>query len=117
MFFAEEDMGERARQLQIFESYFPELRATSSVKNNIEINSENAGKGKALKALAAYLGIDIKETAAFGDGTNDSEMIIAAGCGFAMENACAELKAHADRLTCNNNLGGVGKGIKSILGM
>ncbi len=115
MFFAPEDMDERAHQLEVFESFFPELRATSSVKNNIEINSENAGKGKALLALAAHLGIAPEQTAAFGDGTNDCEMIVSAGCGFAMENACTELKSLADRITANNNDAGVGKGIKELL--
>lgn len=115
MFFAPEDMDERKKQLELFPGIFPELRATSSVKNNIEINSENAGKGRALLALAEMLGIKQEETAAFGDGTNDSEMLEAAGCGIAMENAVDELKAAADMITVSNNEAGVGKAIKQLL--
>lgn len=115
MFFMAEDMGLREKQLETFSGVFPELVATSSVKNNIEINSVNAGKGKALNVLAQRLGINIEDTAAFGDGTNDIEMLKAAGCGVAMENASAQVKAAADMITANNNDSGVGKGIKLLL--
>lgn len=115
MFFMEEDMGLREKQLETFSEVFPELVATSSVKNNIEINSVNAGKGKALNVLAQRLGINIEDTVAFGDGTNDIEMLKAAGCGVAMENASAQVKAAADVITANNNDSGVGKGIKLLL--
>lgn len=115
MFFAPEDMDLREEQLESFEKHFPRLRATSSVKNNIEINSCNAGKGKALKALAEHLGIKMEQTAAFGDGSNDCEMLSMAGCGIAMENACPELKKLADRQTLGNNRAGVGKAIKELL--
>ncbi len=115
MFFMEKDMEQRERQLKTFSSVFPELAATSSVKNNIEINSIDAGKGKALMALAELLKIGREETAAFGDGTNDIEMLKAAGCGIAMENASDEVKSAADIITANNNDSGVAKGIKLLL--
>ena len=115
MFFTEKDMELREKQLETFSDTFPELVATSSVKNNIEINSINAGKGKALNVLAQRLGINIEDTAAFGDGTNDIEMLKAAGCGVAMENASDQVKAAADIITANNNDSGVGKGIKLLL--
>lgn len=115
MFFMEEDMELRETQLRTFSQVFPELVATSSVKNNIEINSADGGKGSALAALAQKLGIALEDTAAFGDGTNDIEMLKTAGCGVAMENAAEKVKAAADMITADNNHSGVGKGIKLLL--
>ena len=47
MFFRPERMDERARQLELVPQLFPELIASSSLRNNIEINSARAGKGNA----------------------------------------------------------------------
>ena len=95
---------------------FPEIIATSSLKNNIEINSVRAGKGRALRALCAHLRIDPADTVAFGDGLNDADMLAAAGRGIAMENAVAAVKQKADAVTENNNDAGVGKEIFRLLG-
>ena len=100
MYFKPEDMDERERQLKRIPELFPELAATTSVSNNIEINSVDAGKGKALLALAKQLGIDPADTVAFGDGTNDSEMLLAAGL---------------DEICESNNDAGVGKTILRLL--
>ena len=115
LFFRPEHMDIRQRVLSEIPELFPELCPTSSVKNNIEINSIKAGKGKALLMLAEKLGIRRDETAAFGDGTNDTEMLTAAGCGAAMANAEGSVKAAADIITGSNNEGGVGEGIIRFL--
>ena len=115
MFFKPEDLDERERQLRRIPELFPELAATTSVSNNIEINSVNAGKGKALLALAKLLGIDPKDTLAFGDGTNDCEMLEMAGRGVAMQNADPKVKAVADEICESNNDAGVGKTILRLL--
>ena len=75
---------------------FEGLCVSSSVPNNIEINSTDANKGEALRKLAAHLGLDISQTMAIGDGLNDLSMLRAAGIGVAMENACPEDKQEAD---------------------
>ena len=75
MFFRPDQMEQRADQLRALPERFPLLCATSSVSNNIEINSVHAGKGKALHALCRHLGIDPAETVAFGDGSNDLELL------------------------------------------
>ena len=72
-------LDERQRQLKRIPELFPELDATTSVSNNIELNSVDATKGKAMQALAASLGIAREEILAFGDGSNDISMIRAAG--------------------------------------
>ena len=115
MYFRPEQMAERARQLSELPQLFPEITATSSLKNNIEINSVKAGKGRALLELCAQLGIDPADTVAFGDGLNDADMLSAAGCGVAMENAAEAVKQAADAVTENNNDAGVGKEIFRLL--
>lgn len=115
MFFKPEDMALREKEFSRLPEVFPELRSTSSVRNNVEINSVNAGKGRALLFLARMLGIKQEETAAFGDGTNDAEMLIAAGCGVAMANAYDSVKAQADMVTLCNNDSGVAYAIRKLL--
>lgn len=109
------DMEERARQLRRLLEIFPELSVTSSVKNNIELNSAAANKGAALAALCRHLGIAMEETIAFGDGTNDVTMLRAAGLGVAMGNAAPEVKAAAGRVTEDNEHAGVARVLKEIL--
>ena len=101
------DMKELARQRKLLPEIFPELLACSSVKTNIELNSIDAGKDKGLQALCRHLGIDICETLAFGDGSNDTAMLKAAGWGVAMANAEEEVLTAADAITVSNNEAGV----------
>ena len=115
MFFRPRDLALRARELERFPALFPELSATTSVSNNIEINSARAGKGKAILALAELLGIPPEDTVAFGDGTNDCEMLRMAGLGVAMANADPAVKALADEITDTNNAAGVARVIRRLL--
>ena len=91
---------------------FEGLCVSSSVPNNIEINSTDANKGEALRKLAAHLGLDISQTMAFGDGLNDLSMLRAAGIGVAMENACPEAKQAADYVTGSCDESGVAAAIR-----
>ena len=115
VFFRPRDLELRRQLLEDFPRLFPELAGTTSVSNNIEINSAKAGKGKAILALAEHLGIDPRDTVAFGDGTNDREMLEMAGLGVAMANADPLVKAVADEITDTNTAAGVGKTIFRLL--
>lgn len=115
MHFQPQHEKERLRQLELIPELFPELAATSSVTGNIELNSLSAGKGKALAALCRSLGIDPRDSVAFGDGSNDIEMLRAAGLGVAMDNADAQVKAAADAVTGTNNDAGVAQMIWKLL--
>ena len=115
MFFRPEHMDERARQLELVPQLFPELIASSSLRNNIEINSARAGKGNALRALCEKLDLDTSESVAFGDGLNDADMLRAAGRGCAMQNAIPAVKEAADVTVETNNDAGVGKEIFRLL--
>jgi len=115
IYFRPEDEAERQRQLAVIPRLFPELTATTSMKNNIEINSICATKGRALLALAQELGISPEETVAFGDGSNDISMLQAAGLGVAMANSMPSVLEAADLVTGTNDESGVGQVIEALL--
>lgn len=91
---------------------FDGIAVSSSYAQNVEINAAAATKGGALAALAAQLGVPRERTIAFGDGLNDLSMIVSAGLGIAMANACEELKAAADFVTASCDEDGVALGIE-----
>ena len=72
-----------------------------------DITSREADKGNGLRHMADYLGLDIAETAAFGDGGNDISIIKTAGVGIAMGNAGDEVKEVADYVTTSVDDDGV----------
>lgn len=63
-----------------------------------DIIPKDGGKGVAVKKMLDYFGYSKEEAIAFGDGTNDVEMLEAVGCGVAMENATDALKTVADAI-------------------
>lgn len=113
LFFA--DLEERRRVLEEMKTSLSDLSVSSSVINNIEVNAKEANKGAALRFLREYLNIEPEATAAFGDGSNDVTMLLEAGVGFAMENACAEAKEAADRMALSNEQEGVAWEIERLL--
>lgn len=72
-----------------------------------DITAGGADKGRGLHAMADYLGLNIAETMAFGDGGNDISIVKAAGVGVAMGNAGDELKLVADYVTTSVDSDGV----------
>ena len=109
------DMDLRAEILNSLPKEFPDLVVTTSIVNNIEINSRDATKGNALKKLAAYLEIPVFQTMAFGDDTNDITMLQEAGIGVAMGNANEEVKKAANYVTDDCGNSGVAHAIKHFL--
>jgi hydroxymethylpyrimidine pyrophosphatase-like HAD family hydrolase len=109
------DMGLRAETLQTLPAAFPDLVVTTSIVNNIELNSREATKGVALTKLAAHLGIPVQETMSFGDDRNDISMLLAAGIGVAMGNAEDVVKQAADYVTDDCALSGVARAMRHFL--
>ena len=105
------DMQLRSRMLQEMKQWFPDLVVTTSLVNNIEINSGDAHKGNALLELCRQLNIDPSQTMAFGDGLNDLTMLKIAGIGVAMGNAAQQVKDMADYVADTNDNDGVAKAI------
>ena len=104
----------RKKLLKDLAEEFPEAAVTSSVPTNIEINAADAHKGRALQQLADYLGLDISQTAAFGDGLNDVTMLRQAGLGVAMANAWPEALAAADVVTASCDEDGVARELEKL---
>ena len=109
------DTAERDRELARLPGVFPELLFSTSVENNIEVNYRTAGKGNGLAALCRHLGIDLADTVAFGDSSNDTDMLIAAGCGIAMANALPQVRKIADAVTLSNDECGVAEAIYKMI--
>ena len=106
------DMPLREKLLAEMEGQFANIAVSTSVVNNVEINSADANKGAALMRLADYLGVDRSQTAAFGDGLNDLSMIEAAGAGIVMANGHPDVKARADFIVESCDVDGVARGIE-----
>ena len=81
---------------------------------DIEIESPEAGKGKALAWLSAKLGIAKEEILAMGDNFNDLEMFSAAGIAVAMGNAPEGVRAAADSVAPGNEEDGVAAVLERI---
>lgn len=79
------------------------------------ISSKNATKENALRKFAKYFNVDICDTIAFGDDTNDVDMLKTAGIGVAMGNSIDEVKAIADYVCDTNDNDGVAKWINNFL--
>ena len=77
-----------------------------------DITAREADKGKGLEAMAEYLGLDVSETMAFGDGGNDVAILRRAGIGIAMGNAGNEARSAADYITSSVDDDGVWNALK-----
>ncbi|MET0296508.1 MAG: Cof-type HAD-IIB family hydrolase [Microbacterium sp.] len=64
-----------------------------------EVSLGGIHKGAAIAQLVDALGLDIADSIAIGDSTNDLEMLQVAGVGIAMGNADAAVKQIADEIT------------------
>ena len=65
----------------------------------VEILNNDVCKGNGLEKMCESLGVSLDKCICFGDGDNDIEFIEKSGLGFAMKNACDNLKAVADDVT------------------
>ena len=72
-----------------------------------DITANGADKGKGILAIARHEGFNPSQTIAFGDGGNDTSMIIQAGIGVAMGNAIEELKQQAEYVTTSVDADGI----------
>ena len=85
------------------------IRHCSSAGINLEVMPKGVDKGSAVRRLCEYFGIDENETMAFGDYTNDLDMLKAVRYPVAMENAVDEVKAIVKYIAPLNTEGGVGR--------
>ncbi len=79
------------------------ITVTSSIEHNLEICSDKAGKGGALKILLEMLNVSAEEAIALGDSTNDLEMFDVAGLSICTANGNNEAKDKATLVGPSNN--------------
>ena len=65
---------------------------------NGELLNLEFDKGRAVKRIAEYLGVDMANTFGYGDSMNDKEMIISVGHSVVMDNGDPKLKALANEI-------------------
>jgi hydroxymethylpyrimidine pyrophosphatase-like HAD family hydrolase len=80
-----------------------------------DVGAEEASKGTAAAWLCARLGIDPAQTAAFGDGDNDLEMLAFAGTSVAMANATPAVLRAVEYVAPSNGEDGVAQVVRRWL--
>lgn len=99
-------------QKELERRYSDSLFFAQSEPHLIEVMPKGVDKGAALKRLANILGIELKETMAMGDNTNDILLLQAAGVAVAVANAVPKVKAVADYVCKNTRSRGVAEALK-----
>lgn len=79
------------------------IELTSSMSNNLEITNLGIDKGYGLRKLCEITDTDIKNVIVIGDSKNDISAFKTANTGFAVSNACPELKRLANKTICSND--------------
>ena len=91
--------AEEAALQAILAEHGGRYRAVRSHASAVDVFHADGSKARGIRDACAALGIDPKDTLAFGDGLNDVEMFAAVGAGIAMGDACEALKAVATHVT------------------
>lgn len=100
----------------LIKNTFPELVCVNGQPTNLELTIQGADKGTGLLAFGQLLGIEREEIMAFGDSSNDIDMLEKVGVGVAMANAEPEVQSHADFVTrYTNNEDGIADVIEQLL--
>lgn len=94
---------ERQECLKRLKNDFDDLFVTSSMSNNLEIVRAGNSKGNTLIEFCDKMGIDIKSVTVLGDSRNDISAFETGAKGYAVANACDELKNLADKVICSND--------------
>lgn len=106
-----EEIESMSQEIESMDSF----ACSSSIPGNLEINRKGVNKGEGIRELCRLLGISTEEVMAFGDASNDREMLQVAGYSVAMGNADEDLKEIAACVTDTNARDGVAKEIERIV--
>ena len=98
--------------IRLLQQATPQFQFVQWMDVGYDILPIDANKGRGVKILADYLGIDNKNVIVFGDGDNDYEMIKNAGLGIAMGNATKKVQKAADYITDKVGNDGIEKALK-----
>ena len=100
---------------ELTDQFGARLNVTRSYPIFAETISPDASKGRALKSLAAHIGVPIEHVMGIGDNLNDLDLVTAAGFGVAMGNGAAEVKARADYVTDGVENDGVATALEQLI--
>ncbi|QLK86243.1 Cof-type HAD-IIB family hydrolase [Staphylococcus sp. 17KM0847] len=81
----------------------------------LEFISKGVSKGKAIQKLAEQLDLSTDNMIAFGDSTNDIDMLETVGIGVAMGNARESVKEIADIVTKSNDEEGIPYALEQLI--
>jgi Cof subfamily protein (haloacid dehalogenase superfamily) len=101
-----------AIQKELQSKFASRLQFIKSKPHYLEILAPGVSKGLALQTLAADWGIDSGEVLAIGDAPNDLSMIVWAGTGVAIGNACAVVKEAAAFTVTDHDHNGVAEALE-----
>lgn len=100
---------------QLMERY-PEYEYFFSISEVLfEIHARASTKATGIEEILKQIQLPIEQSYAFGDGSNDIEMLKRVGCGIAMGNATDAVKAIANQVTASVTEDGVAKGIQAFI--
>lgn len=91
------------------------LRFIPFAQGQYDVLRVGSGKVEGVARLLNRLGLTWEQTAAFGDGENDAEMLAAAGFAVAMENGAPKLRALADVVAPPADEDGVARVVRQSL--
>lgn len=83
-------------------------------KEYVELVPTGHNKATVMDKVCEKFGIDNKDTIAFGDGSNDLEMLRHAGIGIAMGDGCDEAKEAADMITTGQKEDGIKNALEKL---
>ena len=106
------DKPSRNRNLERMKKF--DLSISFTERDNLEASPAGITKASGLIELCKFLGVDISETVAVGDGHNDTEILQTAGLGVAMGNALDDIKNIAGYVTADNEHDGVAEVIEKF---
>ncbi|WP_281678056.1 HAD family hydrolase [Eggerthia catenaformis] len=87
---------------------------TNHTANAGELVSKGYNKGTGIKELINYLHMDIKDTIAFGDSSNDKEMLKTVNTAIVMGNGSDDIKQYADFITDDIDNDGLAKAMEHL---
>ncbi len=105
VFFPGNDALERCHE--IMESVDDKLSYACGDVMWLDVMPDGVNKGSAMRRVSELLGIGLDEMCAFGDATNDAEMIDEVGFGYVMANAGEVMAPHARLVAPPNDERGV----------
>lgn len=114
--FSKDNYEYALNQINSFVKKNKNIRSWTDKKHKIDLYNVFATKGNVLKQLACYANIELNEIIAFGNDTNDLEMLKFSGYSVAMKNGNDEVKKVANIISeYDNNNDGVEKFLKKFL--